>query len=169
MAEGGMIEGLLGDDVEDAVAGEVAADAGSLDPAAAAAAMKAAETDPMLAAEAAAYFRKQSSLVEEQTRLVRIQTEHLHEQREVTLSRLKWRRSSDRIKAGIQGLLVLVAAAIAGLFAVIGTVLWLWVGQDLTYSPGWIHPMFYYDAFAWTAAIVLAATGTAFRRGAPEF
>jgi hypothetical protein len=63
----------------------------------------------------------------------------------------------------------LTLQVIAGLFAVIGTVLWLWVGQDLTYSPGWIHPMFYYDAFAWTAAIVLAATGTAFRRGAPEF
>jgi hypothetical protein len=63
----------------------------------------------------------------------------------------------------------LTLQTIAGLFAVIGTVLWLWVGQDLTYSPGWIHPMFYYDAIAWTGAIVLAATGTALRRNAPEF
>jgi hypothetical protein len=58
---------------------------------------------------------------------------------------------------------------IAGLFAIIGIVLWLWVGQDLTYSPGWIHPLAFYDAIVWIAAIVLAATGTAFRRGAPEF
>ena len=33
---------------------------------------------------------------------------------------------------------------IAGQFAVIATVLLLWVGQDLTYSPGWAHPMAYY-------------------------
>ena len=30
---------------------------------------------------------------------------------------------------------------IACQFAVIATVLLLWVGQDLTYSPGWVHPM----------------------------
>ena len=35
---------------------------------------------------------------------------------------------------------------IAGQFAVIATVLLLWVGQDLTYSPGWAHPMAYYFA-----------------------
>ena len=33
---------------------------------------------------------------------------------------------------------------IAGQFAVIATVLLLWVGQDLSYSPGWAHPMAYY-------------------------
>ena len=33
---------------------------------------------------------------------------------------------------------------IAGQFAVIATILLLWVGQDLTYSPGWAHPMAYY-------------------------
>ena len=37
---------------------------------------------------------------------------------------------------------------IAGQFAVIATVLLLWVGQDLTYSPGWAHPMAYYFAIA---------------------
>ena len=63
----------------------------------------------------------------------------------------------------------LTLQCIAGLLAIIGTILWLWVGQDMTYSPGWIHPMFYYDAFAWIAAIVLFSTGTAFRRDAPEF
>jgi hypothetical protein len=63
----------------------------------------------------------------------------------------------------------LTLQVIAGLFVVIGVVLWLWVGQDLTYSPGWIHPMFYYDAIVLIAAAILAATGTALRRGAPEF
>ena len=37
---------------------------------------------------------------------------------------------------------------IAGQFAVIATVLLLWVGQDLTYSPGWAHPMAYYFGVA---------------------
>jgi hypothetical protein len=63
----------------------------------------------------------------------------------------------------------LTLQVIAGLFAVIGIVLWLWVGQDLTYSPGWIHPMFYYDALVWIAAIVLVGVGSALRKGAPEF
>jgi hypothetical protein len=35
---------------------------------------------------------------------------------------------------------------IAGQFAVIATILLLWVGQDLKYSPGWAHPMAYYFA-----------------------
>jgi hypothetical protein len=63
----------------------------------------------------------------------------------------------------------LTLQVIAGLLAVIGTILWLWVGQDLTYSPGWIRPMAYYDAIVWIAAIILVGTGTALRRGAPEF
>ncbi len=63
----------------------------------------------------------------------------------------------------------LTLQVIAGLLAIIGAILWLWVGQDLTYSPGWIRPMAYYDAIVWIAAIVLVGTGTALRRGAPEF
>jgi hypothetical protein len=63
----------------------------------------------------------------------------------------------------------LTLQCLAGLLAVIGTILWLWVGQDLTYSPGWIHPMFYYDAIVWIAAIVLTMVGAGLRRGAPEF
>ena len=63
----------------------------------------------------------------------------------------------------------LTLQVIAGLLAIIGVILWLWVGQDLTYSPGWIHPMFYYDAIVWIAAIVLILVGAGLRRGAPEF
>jgi len=58
---------------------------------------------------------------------------------------------------------------IAGLLIFIGVILWLWVGQDLTYSPGWIHPMFYFDVIVFGVALVLIATGTALRRGSPEF
>ena len=63
----------------------------------------------------------------------------------------------------------LTLQVIAGLLAIIGVILWLWVGQDLTYSPGWIRPMFYYDAIVWIAAIVLIGVGARLRRGAPEF
>jgi hypothetical protein len=63
----------------------------------------------------------------------------------------------------------LTLQVIAGLLVIIGVILWLWVGQDLTYSPGWIHPMFYYDAIVWIAAIVLIVVGAGLRRGAPEF
>ncbi len=87
MAEGTLSERLLG---EDERAGETESEgsAAALDPFAAAAAMQAARSDPELAARAAAYFHKQG-------RLVDIQTEHLHEQREVTLSHLKLRRFTD--------------------------------------------------------------------------
>jgi hypothetical protein len=63
----------------------------------------------------------------------------------------------------------LTLQCLAGLQAIIGVILWLWVGQDMTYSPGWIHPMFYYDAIVWITVIVLIAVGAKLRRGSPEF
>jgi hypothetical protein len=57
---------------------------------------------------------------------------------------------------------------IAGQFSVIATVLLLWVGQDLTYSPGWDHPMAYYF---FLALILVAGFGTAgiiLRKGTPR-
>ena len=59
----------------------------------------------------------------------------------------------------------LTLQVIAGQFAVISTLLLLWVGQDLTYSPGWAHPMAYYMAVALTIVIVCGGTGTIMRRG----
>ena len=60
---------------------------------------------------------KLDAFLDEQTRLVRLQTEHLHEQRELTLSHMRWRRFSDRMKAVLQvmtaGLGVLVACGVA--------------------------------------------------------
>ena len=57
---------------------------------------------------------------------------------------------------------------IAGQFSVIATVLLLWVGQDLSYSPGWAHPMAYYFALAVTLVAVFGITGAVLRKGAPR-
>ena len=57
---------------------------------------------------------------------------------------------------------------IAGQFAVIATVLLLWVGQDLTYSPGWDHPMAYYFFLAILLILIFGITGLVLRRGTPR-
>jgi hypothetical protein len=57
---------------------------------------------------------------------------------------------------------------IAGQFAVIATVLLLWVGQDLSNSPGWDHPMAYYFALAIGLIVVFGITGIALRKGTPR-
>jgi len=59
----------------------------------------------------------------------------------------------------------LTLQVIAGQFAVISVLLSLWVGQDLTYSPGWAHPMAYYMAVALGIVFVCGTTGTLMRRG----
>ncbi len=62
----------------------------------------------------------------------------------------------------------LTLQVIAGQFAVICVILSLWVGQDLTYSPGWAHPMAYYMAVALGIVVVCGGTGTFMRTGAPK-
>jgi hypothetical protein len=57
---------------------------------------------------------------------------------------------------------------IAGQFSVIATVLLLWVGQDLTYSPSWIHPMAYYFAVALALIVGCGLTGLVLRSGSPR-
>jgi hypothetical protein len=57
---------------------------------------------------------------------------------------------------------------IAGQFAVIATILLLWVGQDLTYSPGWSHPIAYYFAIAVLIIAVFGIAGLVLRRGTPR-
>ncbi len=57
---------------------------------------------------------------------------------------------------------------IAGQFAVISTVLLLWVGQDLIYSPGWHHPMAYYFFLALLLVAVFGITGMVLRKGMPR-
>jgi len=57
---------------------------------------------------------------------------------------------------------------IAGQFTVIATILLLWIGQDLTYSPGWIHPMAFYFAIAMGIIMICGVTGLVLRRGTPR-
>jgi hypothetical protein len=56
----------------------------------------------------------------------------------------------------------------AGQFSVIATVLLLWVGQDLSYSPGWAHPMAYYFALAIALILGFGITGMVLRKGTPR-
>jgi hypothetical protein len=65
-----------------------------------------------------------------------------------------------------RGQLLLV---IAGQCLIIACLVTLWAGQDLTYSPGWVRPMFYWDAVLFTLAFVLGAAGVHLRRGSNEF
>jgi len=57
---------------------------------------------------------------------------------------------------------------VAGRFAVMATVLLLWVGQDLSYSPGWLHPMAFYFLIALALISFFGVTGLALRRGTPR-
>lgn len=57
---------------------------------------------------------------------------------------------------------------IAGQFSVIATILLLWVGQDLTYSPGWAHPMAYYFFLALALIAGFGIAGLLLRKGTPR-
>jgi tetratricopeptide (TPR) repeat protein len=111
VAESGEVSGVLGTDSESPAEASVPEAPLALDPAAAAIAVEAARSDPELAQKASAYFEKQ-------TRLVEIQTEHLHEQRAVNLSLLKFKRSVEQLNFGLRIFFVLVAT-IAGIGGVI--------------------------------------------------
>ena len=52
---------------------------------------------------------------------------------------------------------------------IVATLVTVWAGQDLTYSPGWVHPMFYWNAALFLLAIVFAVVGIRLRRGCTEF
>jgi len=52
---------------------------------------------------------------------------------------------------------------------IVSTLLTLWTGQDLTYSPGWVHPMFYWNATTGILAVIFAVAGVSLRRGSNEF
>ena len=58
---------------------------------------------------------------------------------------------------------------ISGQFGIITTLLLLWLVQDLTYSPGWAHPVAYYFAFSVLVSGLTGLSGAYLRRGAPEF
>ncbi|MDE1160824.1 MAG: hypothetical protein PW792_02635 [Acidobacteriaceae bacterium] len=54
-------------------------------------------------------------------------------------------------------------------FALVTIFLTLWSGQDLTYSPGWVHPMFYWNCIVGIASATCLISGIKMRRGLPEF
>lgn len=68
---------------------------------------------------------KADAFLEEQTSFIRTQKEHLHEQRLLLLSHLRWRRYSDRMRGGWQSLLAVLLAALAVIAAIV-----LWNAVD---------------------------------------
>ncbi len=52
---------------------------------------------------------------------------------------------------------------------IISTLLTLWSGQDATVSPGWTHPVLYWNLFTITLTVVFGITGLRLRRGSTEF
>lgn len=52
---------------------------------------------------------------------------------------------------------------------IVAALLTLWSGQDLTYSPGWERPVFYWNALTVLLAIVFGFSGLRLRRGTNEF
>jgi tetratricopeptide (TPR) repeat protein len=109
--EGGIISSVLGGGEAEGPEADAAA---ALDPIAAALATTLSRPDEAVAPDLKAYLASQAKLVE-------IQTEHLHEQRAVVLANLKLKRTSERLKVGMQVLIALVATAIVGF---IGAMVW---------------------------------------------
>lgn len=58
---------------------------------------------------------------------------------------------------------------LGGQFAFFAVLLLLWSGQDMTYSPGWIHPMFYYNVIAAVFAAAFYLYGSYLKRGNLDF
>lgn len=54
-------------------------------------------------------------------------------------------------------------------FGIIATLVTVWAGQDLTYSPTWHRPMAAWDALAFLISFVCLANGIRLRRGMNEF
>jgi hypothetical protein len=52
---------------------------------------------------------------------------------------------------------------------IVATIVTMWAGQDATYSPGWAHPMLYWDILLFSASLFSIATGIRLRRGINEF
>lgn len=51
----------------------------------------------------------------------------------------------------------------------IGLLVTLWAGQDATYSPGWAHPMLYWDILLFVLAAICYVWGIKLRAGINEF
>ncbi len=54
-------------------------------------------------------------------------------------------------------------------FGIVALLMTLWTGQDLQYSPGWAHPMLYWNALVGFLSLLSFVVGLQFRRGLNEF
>jgi hypothetical protein len=54
-------------------------------------------------------------------------------------------------------------------FLLVSIFVLLWSGQDATYSPGWTHPMLYWDILVFVFAVIFLVRGISLRRGVNEF
>jgi hypothetical protein len=54
-------------------------------------------------------------------------------------------------------------------FGLISCFLLLWSGQDATYSPGWVHPMVYWNCITALVTITCLTRAVLLRRGMNEF
>ena len=52
---------------------------------------------------------------------------------------------------------------------IVSALLTLWSGQDATYSPGWAHPVLYFNILTFALAAIFGVAGVALRRGSTEF
>ena len=52
---------------------------------------------------------------------------------------------------------------------IVGTLVTLWAGQDLAYSPGFARPMVYWDSILFLLAVIFGVAGVRLRRGSQEF
>ena len=52
---------------------------------------------------------------------------------------------------------------------IVCTLVTVWAGQDFTLSPGWMHPMFYWDCITGVLAVTFLLIGLRLRRGTNEF
>ncbi len=65
-----------------------------------------------------------------------------------------------------RGQLLIVIGFQMGIVATLTT---LWTGQDLQYSPGWAHPMLYWNCVTGLGSLVSLVVGLNLRRGLNEF
>ena len=63
----------------------------------------------------------------------------------------------------------LTCQVLGGQFIFFAVLLTVWSGQDATYSPGWVHPMLYYNILAAILAVVFFGYGTHLKRGNLDF
>jgi hypothetical protein len=63
----------------------------------------------------------------------------------------------------------LTCQVLGGQFVFFAVLVTLWSGQDATYSPGWVHPMLYFNILCAVLAVVFFIYGTHLRRHHLDF